>query len=85
MVYTSSVMEGHGISYLHLLSVGDPVHPAGGSGDVLPCLLCFSTPNSLTIPFIASVWNRAWLNCAVKSRLKSNPVQKRPSGCSCWA
>ncbi len=32
----SSVMEGHGISYLHLLSVVISVHPAGGSGDVLP-------------------------------------------------
>ncbi len=76
VVYMSSVMEGHGISYLHLLSV------------VIPSTLlavCCSTPNSLTIRFIASVWKRAWLNCAVKSRLKSNPVQKRPSGCSCWA
>ncbi len=74
VVYMSSVMEGHGISYLHLLSVVIP-------STLLAVLvmsfrsLCCSTPNSLTIRFIASVWKRARLNCAVKSRLKSNPVQ----------
>ncbi|XNM82331.1 anaerobic C4-dicarboxylate transporter [Escherichia coli] len=83
VVYMSSVMEGHGISYLHLLSVVIPSTLLAVLVMSFLVTMLFDS-NSLTIRFIASVWKRAWLNCAVKSRLKSNPVQKRPSGCSCW-
>ncbi len=56
---------------------GHPVHPAGGSGDVLPGHMLFNSKLS-DDPIYRKRLEEAWLNCAVKSRLKSNPVQKRP-------
>jgi anaerobic C4-dicarboxylate transporter DcuA len=41
--------------------------------------------NCLTTRFIVSVWKKAWLNCAVKDKLKSKLARKPPFGCSCWA
>lgn len=84
VVYMSSVMEGHGISYIHLLSVVIP-------STLLAVLvmsfwsLCCSTPSCLTIRFTVNVWKKARSNCAVKDKLKSKRAQKPPYGCSCWA
>ncbi len=79
-----SVMEGHGISYLHLLSV---VIPSTLLAVLVMSFLVTMLFNSKLSddPIYRKRLERAWLNCAVKSRLKFNPVQKRPSGCSCWA
>lgn len=74
VVYMSSVMEGHGISYLHLLSV------------VIPSTLLAVLVMSFTVtmlfnsklsddPIYRKRLEEGPLNCAVKSRLKSNPVQ----------
>lgn len=84
VVYMSSVMEGHGISYLHLLSV---VIPSTLLAVLVMSFLVTMLFNSKLSddPIYRKRLEEAWLNCAVKSRLKSNPVQKRPSGCSCWA
>ncbi len=54
-------MEGHGISY-HSLSGGHPVHPAGGSGDVL-LVTMFQT---LDDPRRKRL-EEGLLNCVVKS------------------
>lgn len=57
VVYMSSVMEGHGISYIHLLSVVIP-------STLLAVLVmsfwsrCCSTPNCRTTRFTASVWKK---------------------------
>ncbi len=40
VVYMSSVMEGHGISYIHLLSWLSLYYAAGGAGDVLLVTCC---------------------------------------------
>ncbi len=55
-VYVLSVMEGHGISYIHRcpwLSLA-----AGGAGDVLHGVCFISAPNCRTTRFTASVWKK---------------------------
>ncbi len=58
-----------------------PVHPAGGSGDVLPGHYAVHSKLS-DDPIYRKRLEEGLVERAVKSRLKSNPVQKRPSGCS---
>jgi anaerobic C4-dicarboxylate transporter DcuA len=59
-------MEGHGISYIHLLSV---VIPSTLLAVLVMSFLITALFNSncLTTRFIVSVWKKAWLNCAVKA------------------
>ena len=86
VVYMSSVMEGHGISYLHLLSVVIP--------STLLAVLVMSFLVLVTMLFNSKLSD----DPIYRKRLEEGLVElrgekqieiksgaKRPSGCSCWA
>ncbi len=58
--------------------------PAGGSGDVLPGHYAVQL-QTLYDPIYRKRLEEGLVELRGEKRLKSNPVQKRPSGCSCWA
>lgn len=80
----SSVMEGHGISYIHLLSV---VIPSTLLAVLVMSFLITALFNSKLSddPIYRKRLEEGWLNCAVKDKLKSKLARKPPFGCSCWA
>ncbi len=84
VVYMSSVMEGHGISYIHLLSV---VIPSTLLAVLVMSFLVTMLFNSKLSddPIYRKRLEEGLIELRGEKQIEIKPMAKIPSGCSCWA